>query len=54
MDRNRSVSAALAIAVRVLDVKSAYGCRRYLVTPLAGLGEEWVDAGRVVVVQEGR
>lgn len=44
------VSAALAVAVRIVDVKFSYGNLRYLVAPIAGLGQEWVDAGRVVVV----
>jgi hypothetical protein len=48
------VSAALAVAVRIVDVKQSYGNLRYLVAPLAGLGQEWVDAGRVVVVGEVR
>lgn len=44
------VSAALAVAVRIIDVKWSYGNLRYKVAPLAGLGQEWVDAGRVVIV----
>jgi hypothetical protein len=47
-------SPGLAVAVRILDVKSSYGTLRYLVTPLQELGEEWVDARRVVLVGEVR
>jgi hypothetical protein len=46
------VSPALAVAIRIVDVKWSYGNLRYLVAPVAGLGQEWVDAGRVVVVEE--
>ena len=48
------VSAALAVAIRIVDVKVSYGKIRYLIAPLAGLGLEWVDSGRVVVVGEGK
>lgn len=39
----------IKVAVRVLDVKTAYGCTRYLIAPLAGGGEAWVDAARFEV-----
>lgn len=35
------------VYVRVLDVKQAYGNLRYLITPLSGVGQTWVDAKRV-------
>lgn len=31
------------IKVKVLDYKNSYGRHRWLVTPLAGSGEEWVE-----------
>lgn len=34
---------ALAIQIVVLNIKSAYGRTRYLVTPVAGSGEVWVE-----------
>lgn len=41
------VMDGVRVYVRVLDVKQAYGNIRYLVTPLAGLGQTWVSAERV-------
>lgn len=37
----------LFVDVQVLDAKSAYGCTRFLVSPMAGSGEVWVSAERV-------
>ena len=45
--RVRMTAGALRFPVRVVDVKQAYGCTRYLVAPVAGEGEAWVDAERV-------
>jgi hypothetical protein len=36
----------IKVAVRVLDVKTSYGCTRYLIAPIAGGGEAWIDAAR--------
>lgn len=36
----------LKVGVRVLDVKTSYGCTRYLIAPIAGGGEAWIDAAR--------
>jgi hypothetical protein len=44
-----AVSARLRVDVRITDAKTSYGSVRYLVTPLAGWGAEWVDASRVVL-----
>lgn len=33
----------LSIDVRILDRKTAFNKRRYLVTPVSGTGEIWVD-----------
>lgn len=41
----------LHVDVLILDSKVSYGQTRYLVTPLSGSGEKWVDAGRVSDVQ---
>lgn len=35
---------SLTIEVKILDVKMSYGRERYLVTPVAGSGEVWVEA----------
>lgn len=45
----RLASERLMVAVRVLDAKVAWGATRYLVTPMAGEGTMWVDAGRVTL-----
>lgn len=37
----------LGVDVRVIDYKSAYGCDRWLVTPVEGQGEAWVDENRL-------
>lgn len=37
---------AFSVLCDVLDAKSAYGNVRYLVRPVAGNGEAWVDSGR--------
>lgn len=34
----------LRVAVVVMDVKMAYGKARYLVSPVTGTGEIWVEA----------
>jgi len=33
----------LNVEVKVLDVKQSYGRDRYLVTPIAGNGEVWIE-----------
>lgn len=35
--------AGLTVGVTVIDVKQSYGRTRYLVSPLAGKGEIWVE-----------
>ncbi len=39
--------SGLSVWVRVLDFRVVWGHNHLLVTPLAGSGEEWVDARRV-------
>ena len=34
---------SLKIEVKILDYKKAYGKERFLVTPVAGSGEKWVE-----------
>lgn len=36
-------AGGLTINVKVLDVKTSYGNLRYLVTPLSGSNEVWVN-----------
>jgi hypothetical protein len=43
---------SLRIHVRILDSRVSYGRDQYYVTPVAGDGEKWVDALRVVDVQD--
>lgn len=45
-------TGSLEIAVKILDVKSAYGRTRYLITPLAGSKSMWVQDG-LQLNQEG-
>lgn len=40
----------MRVSVRILDVKQAYGNTRYLVTPLEGIGQTWVDERKVLVM----
>ena len=35
----------LSFRVIVKDYKQAYGCKRYLVAPVNGQGETWVQSG---------
>lgn len=39
---------SLAFEVKVLDVKISYGNKRYLVTPVAGTGERWVESIKLI------
>jgi hypothetical protein len=39
----------LTIRVKILDVRSAYGRTEYLITPVNGTGEGWVQARRVTL-----
>ena len=42
--------SSMRVSVRILDVKQAYGNTRYLVTPLEGIGQTWVDERKVWVM----
>ena len=37
----------LTVAVKIKDVKSSYGHTRYLITPVAGSREVWVEAIKI-------
>ena len=37
----------LQVQVRVVDVRTVYGRLQLLVEPVAGSGQQWVDADRV-------
>ena len=41
----------LAFAVVIKDIKVSYGCKRYLVAPVQGSGETWVQSG---ITMEGK
>ena len=41
--------SVVTLDVKVLDVRSAFGNVRYLVTPAAGEGQAWVASERVTV-----
>lgn len=39
----------MRIPVRIMDVKQVYGATRYLVAPIGGTGQAWVEASRVTL-----
>ena len=43
---------AFSVMVEVMDVKQAYGNTRYLVEPIGGHGEAWVDKSRIKIVED--
>jgi len=42
----------LGVEVRVIDVRTVYGRVQYLVEPVAGRGRRWVEAHRVVRIED--
>lgn len=38
-----AVDPAVRIEVKILDATTAYGHTRFLIQPVSGLGEKWVD-----------
>lgn len=42
---------AFSVMVEVMDVKQAYGNTRYLVQPVNGHGEAWVDKSRITITE---
>ena len=38
----------LLVTVNILDAKSSYGRIRYLIEPVEGSRQQWVDASRVL------
>ena len=42
----------LNVEVKVCDVKTSYGQVRYLVTPIAGAGQVWIDSMRFARKEE--
>jgi len=41
----------LVFKVSIKERKNAYGNERYLVTPVSGYGQTWVNAARVRVLE---
>jgi len=41
----------LVFTVTITDVKQSYGNVRYLVTPLSGYGQTWMNATRLRVLE---
>jgi hypothetical protein len=41
----------LVFDVRIKGVKQVYGVRRYLVTPVKGYGQTWMNAERIRVME---
>lgn len=48
-----NVLPGLDVAVRITDVRSAFGRIDVRVTPIAGHGDTWVNVNRVVLKGEG-
>ena len=46
------MDGTLQYKVKILDAKKAYGCPRYLITPVSGTGSQWVNADRVSILNE--
>jgi len=44
---------AFLVPVEVKDAKQSYGRVRYLVTPVGGAGEAWVDVDRLTWQEVG-
>jgi hypothetical protein len=47
-------SGPIRVGVKIIDVKVAYGNKRYFIEPLQGSGRTWVDADRVFIDPAGR
>ena len=43
------IAGGLTVSVKILDYKTAYGKERWLVTPISGAGQIWVQ--RVEITQ---
>ena len=43
----------LRVPVRLSDVKPGWGTFRYLVEPVGGMGEQWVDESRLTFEKKG-
>lgn len=41
-----SVESKLVIKVTIVDVRTTFGHTHFLVTPVEGYGEQWIDASR--------
>lgn len=39
---------ALQVQVRILDCKRAYGRTRYLIQPVTGTGQQWIQDGLIL------
>jgi hypothetical protein len=50
--QDRDKSGLLSFQVRILDVRERYGRRDYLVEPIAGWGQRWVEDHRVKLVMD--
>jgi hypothetical protein len=41
-------TGSLSVAVRIVDCKRSYGRVRYLITPVAGTGQQWIQDGLIL------
>lgn len=44
----RVEGTTFSVPMTISDVKVSYGNKRYLVSPVGGTGQAWVDASRVI------
>jgi hypothetical protein len=42
------IASGLTVNVKILDYKTAYGKERWLVTPVSGAGEVWVQSVDII------
>ena len=42
------MNLSLTIEVKVLDVRKIYGKEQYLIAPIAGSGERWVEDIKII------
>lgn len=50
--RGSILSDSIRVLVLIMDGKTAYGNARYLITPVSGSGQIWVNADRVQIEKE--
>ncbi len=53
VDKQGSVLiGGMRVNVRIIDVKESYGKQRWLVAPLSGMGQAWVEQDPLLPIME--